>query len=306
MNVIIILVMIMNKTLKNYLEYLEYERKYSAKTIESSKNDIELFFIYCKENNLNYKNLNIDKARGYLKYLDKLNYKNTSISRMLSSLRGFYRYLMVKDVVSVNYFKLLSNPKKEKKVPNYLQYDEFEKIIRSIPCDTALGIRNSLLIELLYATGIRVSELVNIKLKDITIKEKSIRIIGKGNKERIVYYGEYASIALKKYLDTSRDVLLKNKNNVYLLVNHLGNQLTTAGVRDILEKIVQLASLKHKISPHTLRHTFATHLLSEGADLRAVQELLGHESLSTTQIYTHVGLDRLKNEYLKAHPRAKN
>lgn len=296
----------MNKDLKDYLAYLEYERKYSLKTIESSKNDIELFFIYCKENNLNFKNLKIDDARGYLKYLDKLNYKNTSISRMLSSLRGFYRYLMIKKEVSVNYFKLLSNPKKEKKVPNYLQYDEFEKIIRSIPCDTTLGKRNYLIIELLYATGIRVSELVNIKIKDITKKEKSIRIIGKGNKERIVYYGEYAARALEDYLNNARDELLKNKNSDYLLVNHLGNKLTTAGIRDILEKIVMSASLKHKMSPHTLRHTFATHLLSEGADLRAVQELLGHESLSTTQIYTHVGLDRLRNEYLKAHPRAKN
>lgn len=296
----------MNKDLKDYLSYLEYERKYSLKTIESSKNDIELFFIYCRENNLNFKNLKIDDARGYLKYLDKLNYKNTSISRMLSSLRGFYRYLMIKKEVSVNYFKLLSNPKKEKKVPNYLQYDEFEKIIRSIPCDTALGKRNYLILELLYATGIRVSELVNIKIKDITRNEKSIRIIGKGNKERIVYYGEYADKALENYLHNARNELLKNKSSDYLLVNHLGNKLTTAGIRDILEKIVVAASLKHKMSPHTLRHTFATHLLSEGADLRAVQELLGHESLSTTQIYTHVGLDRLRNEYLKAHPRAKN
>lgn len=296
----------MDKLLKDYLDYLEYERKYSVKTIESSKNDIELFFIYCKENNLNYKNLKIDDARGYLKYLDKLNYKNTSISRMLSSLRGFYRYLMIKKCVNVNYFKLLSNPKKEKKVPNYLQYDEFEKIIRSIPCDTALSKRNYLIIELLYATGIRVSELVNIKIKDISNKERSIRIIGKGNKERIVYYGEYAEKALEDYLKSGRNELLKNKNSDYLLVNHLGNKLTTAGIRDILEKIVIAASLKHKMSPHTLRHTFATHLLSEGADLRAVQELLGHESLSTTQIYTHVGLDRLRNEYLKAHPRAKN
>lgn len=296
----------MDKLLQDYLDYLEYERKYSLKTIESSKNDLELFFVYCRENNLDYKNLNMDKTRGYLKYLDKLNYKNTSISRMLSSLRGFYRYLMIKKEVSVNYFKLLSNPKKVKKVPNYLQYDEFEKIIRSIPCDTALGKRNSLIMELLYATGIRVSELVNIKLKDMEMQENSIRIIGKGNKERIVYYGEYAKNALKDYLDNARSELLKKKNSDYLLVNHLGNKLTTAGIRDILEKIVKLASIKHKISPHTLRHTFATHLLSEGADLRAVQELLGHESLSTTQIYTHVGLDRLKYEYLKAHPRAKN
>lgn len=296
----------MEKLLKDYLAYLEYERKYSLKTIESSKNDIELFFIYCKENNLNFKNLKIDDARGYLKYLDKLNYKNTSISRMLSSLRGFYRYLMIKKEVSVNYFKLLSNPKKEKKVPNYLQYDEFEKIIRSIPCDIALGKRNYLIVELLYATGIRVSELVNIKIKDITFMEKSIRIIGKGNKERIVYYGEYADKALKDYLNSARSDLLQNKNSEYLLLNHLGNKLTAAGIRDILEKIVKEASLKHKMSPHTLRHTFATHLLSEGADLRAVQELLGHESLSTTQIYTHVGLDQLRAEYLKAHPRAKN
>lgn len=291
--------------LKDYLEYLEYERKYSAKTIESSFEDIAKFLKYCEEYNLDYKNLKIDSARDYLKYLDKLNYKNTTISRMLSSLRSFYRYLMIKKVVSINYFKLLSNPKKEKKVPNYLQYDEFEKIIQSIPCDTALGKRNYLIVELLYATGLRVSELVNIKIKDITKNEKSIRIIGKGNKERIVYYGEYATSALEKYLNNARSELLKNKNSDYLLINHLGNKLTTAGIRDILDKIVVAASLKHKMSPHTLRHTFATHLLSNGADLRAVQELLGHESLSTTQIYTHVGLDQLRMEYLKAHPRAK-
>ena len=166
-----------------------------------------------------------------------------------------------------------------------------------------LHIRNRLIIETLYDTGIRVSELVNIKLNDLNIATKEIRVLGKGSKERIVYFGDYEIDILNLYLNQARPKLLKNKSNDYLLLNHLGDRLTDRGVRLIIDDVIKKASLKHKVSPHTLRHTFATHLLNEGADLKSVQELLGHSSLSTTQIYTHVSNERLRSVYLKSHPR---
>ena len=295
---------IMQKYINQYCEFLKFERKYPDTTIKSYNDDLCDFNIFCKNKNIDFLNLKIEQIRGYLKQLDELKYKNSSISRKMSTLRSFYAYLCSKNIVATNYFKLVRNPKKERKLPNYLQYEELENIIRCINTDTSLGERNYLIVELLYATGLRVSELTNIKLKDIDINSKEIRILGKGSKERIVYFGDYALRALQKYINNGRKELLNNNTNDYLFLNKYGNKLTTRGVEGIIDKIIIEASLKHKISPHTLRHTFATHLLNEGADLRNVQTLLGHSSLSTTQIYTHVSMERLRNEYLKSHPRA--
>lgn len=295
----------MKKYIQEFVDYLNYERNYSKKTIESYKNELLNYNLFLQEKKLDFTNLKIDDARNYLKYLDNLKYSNQTIAHSLSTLRSFYKYLYAKGLVNTNYFKLLKNPKKEKKLPNYLQMDEFLTIIRSVDKATPLGIRNALIVELLYATGLRVSELINIKLKDINKLEMQIKVLGKGNKERIVYYGEYAKECLDTYLKESRDILLNKKNSEYLFINNNGGNLTSRGVEYIIDKIVKESSIKHKISPHVLRHTFATHLLNEGADLRSVQELLGHASLSTTQIYTHVSMERLKKEYLKAHPRAK-
>lgn len=296
----------MNKHISLFLTFLHNERNYPIDTtIKNYENDLINFKDYLEINKINYLKITKEDVRKYLKYLDQKNYKNNSISRHLSSLRTFYSYLVNEKIIENNIFKNISSPKKEKKLPNFLQYNEIEKMLDICSLENDLGIRNRLIIETLYDTGLRVSELVNIKLEDIDINNKEIRVLGKGNKERIVYFGDYEIEILELYLKTSRIRLLKNKNNNYLFLNHLGNKLSDRGVRLIVDNIIKEASIKHKISPHTLRHTFATHLLNEGADLKSVQELLGHASLSTTQIYTHVSNERLRSVYLKSHPRCK-
>lgn len=294
----------MDKYITLFLNYLVNERNYpNDTTAKNYELDLLNYQDFLKENNLNYLKITKDDIRSYLKYLDKLKYKNSSISRHLSSLRTFYGFLVNEGAIESNIFKSISSPKKKKQLPNFLQYDEVEKMLSVCDLKEPLHIRNRLIIETLYDTGIRVSELVNIKLNDLNIATKEIRVLGKGSKERIVYFGDYEIDILNLYLNQARPKLLKNKSSDYLLLNHLGDRLTDRGVRLIISDVIKKASLKHKVSPHTLRHTFATHLLNEGADLKSVQELLGHSSLSTTQIYTHVSNERLRSVYLKSHPR---
>ena len=200
---------------------------------------------------------------------------------------------------------LISNPKKEKKLPEYLNYEEIEKLLNSIEMNKKEGIQERLIIELLYSTGIRVSELVNIKIKDIKIKENQINILGKGNKERIVLFGEKAKEIIKLYINAYKEEFAGNISNQYLLINKKGKQLTTNKIELIVKDVLRKSALKLNISPHTLRHTFATHMLDSGADLKSVQELLGHENLKTTAIYTHISNERLKQVFLNSHPRAK-
>lgn len=294
----------MNKDINNFLDYLNYEKKYSVKTIESYQSDLENYDNYLKKHQIDFKNINRIQIREYLKYLTYLKYKNNSISRHLSSIRSFYNYLVRVKSIENNIFKMISNPKKEKKLPNFLYYNEMEELL-SFEDDNALLLRDKLIIEMFYATGIRISELTNIKLEDINFDEMSIKILGKGSKTRIVYYGEYANEVLTNYLKNVRDLLLKNTNNSYLFLNFRGKKLTPEGVRSRIKKLVSKQGFKHKWTPHDLRHTFATHLLDNGTDLKSVQDLLGHSSLSTTGIYTHVTNERLRHIYLKTHPRSK-
>ena len=295
----------LDKTTKDFIKYLKNEKRYPETTILSYERDVDNYYGYIKLKNIDYKNISKDEIRDYLKYLDDLKYSKSTISRILSTLRHFYSYLVIHNIVEINQFKLIRNPKKEKKLPNFLQGDELQKIFDTIDIEKPLGLRNRLIVELLYASGIRVSELTDLTLDDIDINNKEIRITGKGNKERIVYFGEYAKKYLELYLEDSRPILLnKNKTN-YLLINNKDEALSPRGVQMVIEDIVKEASLKHNISPHALRHTFATDLLNNGADLKSVQELLGHSSLSTTQIYTHITNERLRSVYLKTFPRQK-
>lgn len=293
----------MEKYIKDFENYLRNERKYPENTITSYLNDLYNYKQYIHDKLLNYKIINKDEIREYLKYLDKEKKAKSSISRELSALRNFYTYLLHNNIVDNNPFKNIKNPKKDKKLPNFLQNDELQNIFDSIDMSNPLGIRNRLIIELLYATGIRVSELTSLKLTDIDAYNKEIRITGKGNKQRIVYFGEYAKKYLTLYINEARHELLNGNTNNYLLINNKGSELTSRGVELIVNEVVKKAALKHNISPHVLRHTFATDMLNNGADLKSVQELLGHESLSTTQIYTHITNERLRSVYLHTFPR---
>ena len=288
--------------LENFLIYLDKELNYSDKTIISYKKDILDYIEYIDKNNIDYKNITYNQIRDYLKYLDTLKLKNSSISRKLSSIRSFYNYLLLNNIIQDNKFLSIKNPKIEKRLPNFLNYNEISDLLNGIDTSNIKGLRNRLIIELLYATGCRVGELCKIKIQDINESNKTIRIHGKGSKERIVFYGEYAQDYLNKYLD-KRDDLLTDKKTDYLLISDSNKPIEVYDVENIVSKIVHDISLKHHVTPHTLRHTFATHLLNNGADIKSVQELLGHSSLNTTGIYTHITSDRLKDVYLKSFPR---
>ncbi len=294
------------ENLESFLDYLNYELNYSEHTIKSYEEDLNNFFSYVQDNSINYLKLDKDNIRSYLKYLDEKKLNNRSISRMLSALRTFYKYLVLKKIIKANPLRDIRNPKVGKRLPNYLNNIEVEDLTNSYNLDDPTGIRNHLIIELLYSTGIRVSELVNIKISDINMSDNTIRILGKGNKERIVLFGDYAKDIINKYLSQARDSFIKKNQNDYLILNCFGNKLTTRSVENIVNKASKALKLKNKVTPHTIRHTFATDMLNNGADIKSVQELLGHSSLSTTQIYTHLTNDRIKSVYLKAHPRSKN
>ena len=294
-----------NQYLKDYLEYLKYQKNYSDYTVLSYQIDIDEFLEYLNREVLNFKDIEYSDLRFYLMYLkEEKNDNNSSIDRKLSALRGFYKYLANEGIVKSNVFSLVSGPKKEKKLPRYFEYNELEELFNVPDSETALGQRDLLLLELLYATGVRVGELTNIKIKDIDLSSKSILILGKGNKERIVTYGDYCEEILKRYLNDGY-ILLNTKDSEYLFLNKNGGELTERGVRYILDQIIKQTSINKNISPHMIRHSFATHLLNEGCDLTTVQKLLGHESIKATQIYTHVTTDRLKEVYYNSFPRAK-
>lgn len=284
-----------------FLDYLQNIKKYSDNTIINYEIDIDRYINYLKINKIDIFKIEYKDVLDYISYLKK-NHKSTSINRSISSIRTYYNYLIKNNYTNSNPFKIVNGMKKEKKLPEYFKYNEYVELVNSIDINTNLGIRNKCIFEVLLCTGCRCNELVNIKLDDINLKEKEIKVLGKGNKERIVYLGSYAVESIEKYLSIRNEILGKKDNN-YLFINHLGNKLTTRGIRDIIDKILLKSSNNMKITPHTFRHSFATMLLNEGCDLKSVQELLGHVSLSTTSIYTHVSNEELKRVYLHTNPR---
>lgn len=290
------------KYVDDYLRFLEYQKNYSEETIHSYSLDINEYFKYLNIEGLDFKEMDYSLIRNYLIYLNNEGNKNATISRKISSLRSFYKYLLNKKIIETNPFSLVSLPKKERKLPRFFYYNELEELFQIPKLNTPLGQRDRLILEMLYATGVRVSELINIKVEDISGYE--IKVLGKGNKERIVRFGDYAESILDLYLNEGY-LKLNKKGSKYLFLNNNGEQLTTRGIRYILDKIIEQTPIDKKISPHMLRHSFATHLLNEGCDILTVQELLGHESLTATSIYTHITNDRLKEVYYKCHPRAR-
>ena len=293
----------MKDIIYEFLDYIKLEKRYSDNTEINYEIDLFKYKEYLEINKLNYLKIKYKNISEFLIYLKKSGYKSTTINRIISSLKSFYNFLENNHYINNNPFNLVSSIKTEKRLPNYFKYDEFIAMIDSID-DNPLGIRNKLILELLFATGMRVSEIANIKLKDIDTVNKEIKVLGKGNKERIVYFGSYSEEALENYLENSRNILLNGKNSEYLLINNNGGNLTVRGIRLIIDNIVKKACIKSKVSPHTFRHTFATIMLNEGCNIKSVQEFLGHASLSTTGIYTHLTNEEVRREYLKAHPRA--
>lgn len=281
-----------------YRNYLTSVRKYPDNTINSYLSDITIFKEYLSSLKINYLKVDKDIIREYLKVLGNSNYKSSSINRILSSLKNYYDYLEYKHLIEYNPLKDLNRPKKEKRLPNFINNNDYEEIIKkSLERTDFIGRRNTLLLELLYSSGIRISEALNIKIKDINMGDKSIRILGKGSKMRIVYFGEYAKEYLEEYLK------VRNSSLEYLFLNKNNTLLTRRGAEYIISNLVKTSLLKKKVTPHTFRHSYATEMLNNGADIRSVQELLGHSSLSTTGIYTHVTNEVVRREYLKAFKR---
>ena len=288
------------KYIEDFLEYILVIKKHSEHTINNYKIDLEDFLGF---NNDNVLNVDKDMVNRYMQYLYDRNISKSTISRKLSSLRSFYNYLYNNGKIEKNYFTTIKNPRKENSLPKYVKDIDIDKMFDIPDIRNPLGQRNLLIIRMLYATGVRVSELVNIKLLDIDISDRTIRIFGKGSKERIVVFGNNTKEILNMYINNGR-YKLNRKNNDYLFLNKDGDKLSDRYVRKIIDDIIIKASILMHISPHMLRHTFATDMLNNGADLVSVKDLLGHESLNTTSIYTHVSDDKIREIYNKAHPRA--
>ena len=297
----------MNSKINEFIVYITNQKKYSLNTIKNYKIDILEFYDYIIGKQENYLKVDYNFIKGYLMVLYDKKLSRNSIARKLSSLRSFYKYLFNNEFIEMNPFRYVSTPKKERKLPKYLGVEELEDIFNTPDIKLPLGQRNKVILEVLYATGLRVSELVNIKVSDIDFYRKEIKVMGKGSKERIVHFGDYCLDAINLFLEDGRQKLLlkHNKTSEYLIINEKGNKITTRGVEKIINDIVKKASIKKHVSPHMLRHSFATHLLNEGCDILTVKELLGHESLESTQIYTHISNERLRSVYLKCHPRSK-
>ncbi|WP_064093721.1 tyrosine recombinase XerC [Rossellomorea aquimaris] len=295
----------LNKQLQSFIEYLKIEKHYSTHTFEQYRHDIEEFYVFMKEQGLeSLEDVNYFDARLFLTKLHDKGLVRASMSRKVSSLRSFYRYLNKEKYFLDNPFSFVNLPKKEQRLPKFFYEEEIQALLEACSGDSLLDIRNKGIFELLYGTGIRVSECSNLQLKDVDFSLSTILVKGKGNKERYVPFGSFAHDALEEYITKSRPLLMKEQIHSTLFVNHRGGALTQRGIRSILNKMIEKASLTGKIHPHMLRHTFATHLLNNGADLRTVQELLGHSQLSSTQVYTHVSKDHLRKTYLAHHPRA--
>lgn len=294
----------MDLLIDEYLDYLGVERGLAANTLESYGRDLKQFSAYICSRSVTWAELESNHILIYLDSLKKQGKSTATVSRSLASIRSFFKFLSHEGKISVDPAAELDSPKVEKKLPSVLNLQEVESLLYRPDGSTPAGIRDRAMFEVLYATGIRVTELVSLTMGDVNLDAGFIRCLGKGNKERIVPLGSVAIKALRTYLASGRPKLVRSKDVRSLFVNHHGRQLTRQGFWKLLKKYARESGIDANITPHTLRHSFATHLLENGADLRAVQEMLGHADISTTQIYTHVTKTRLREIYDKAHPRA--
>lgn len=289
---------------EEFIEYLQYQKHYSSNTVESYQRTLNEFIEFLEKENIdNFNDVKYSSIRKYLTYLNEKKLSKNSINNRISCLRSFYKYLVKEELVENNPMSLVENIKTAKRNPDFLFPEEMIELLDSIDVQDDLGVRNKAMLEIMYASGLRCSEVVNLTLDCIDFYNRVLLIHGKGNKDRYVPFHEYAGDWLLKYIEESRSNLVSTSNHQYVFVNKRGERMTNRGVQDIIKRISKKYDPTKNIHPHTFRHSFATHLLNAGADIRTVQELLGHENLSTTQIYTHITKEHLKEVYLKTHPR---
>ncbi len=302
----------MKSEIGDFLDYLSYERNVSHNTIAAYRDDLESFvqflcndYLTLERDLLDLQTVDHLSIRAYLGSLSRRKLSRASMARHLSALRTFFRFLLREGVVKMNPARAVATPKREKYLPEVLQSAEVTLLLEQPDLERPLGVRDQAWLELLYASGLRVGELVGIDLDDLELRGKLVKVHGKGSKERIVPFGKKAAAAITAYLEVRKNLAKESESEENpLWLNHRGERITARSIRRLLDGYVRDASLRAGISPHTLRHSFATHLLNAGADLRAIQELLGHVSLSTTQKYTHLNDWKLIEIYKKAHPRA--
>ncbi|MBN2424868.1 MAG: tyrosine recombinase XerC [Calditrichaceae bacterium] len=298
----------MNSQIRQFLKYLALERHYSNHTLKSYTTDLLQFEEYLQSayraEKVFWHLINRNTLRGFLVYLQEEGLSLRSVGRKLATVKSFFKYLAREEIIPKNPAATIKMPKFDKKLPEFISTDEIEKVFKTIKGTSFEDIRDLCILELFYGTGMRLSELINIKVSDIYFKENLIRLIGKGNKERIVPFGSFAKRILEKYMQFRTQIAPENVDNIFVLKN--GKKMYPAAIQRLVKKYLATASSTHKKSPHILRHTFATHLLNKGASIRVVKDLLGHESLSTTQVYTHISIDHLKKVYNQTHPGSLN
>jgi integrase/recombinase XerC len=297
------------KEIKSFIQHIEREKNFSENTVTSYRNDLSDFSKFLKERNLQgdlFHQIDRPLLRDFLVFLKRKRLKEVTIAHKVFVLRSFFKYLLRKRKIFSNPASFLSNPRKKKKLPTFLTISQMESLLKLPTKESFRGLRDLAILELFYSTGTRLSELANLDLSSVDFQGGVVRVLGKGKKERIIPVGKEALEALRNYLNLRRFAFKGRSmmNGEAIFLNQSGKRLSARSIGRMVKKYTAQISEDQKTSPHTLRHTFATHLLDQGADLLAVKELLGHESLSTTQTYTHVTTDRLKKIYKKAHPRA--
>ncbi len=294
----------LSQILNQYLLYLSIKRNYSYHTLRSYESDLKNFLNFLKKSRRQLSEVDYLFLRRYLGYLYTLKYSKKTVARKVAALKSFFKFIRGKNIIKNNPASLLSSPKLERKLPLILSEDWLEELFKLPDPNTPLGLRDKAILEVLYSSGMRVSELTSINLNEIDFEKREIRVLGKGKRERVVFLNKIALDALVKYVTSARKVFLSKKDSPALFLNRLGGRLSDVGVRRRITHYVKKLGSNFGVTPHSLRHTFATHLLERGADLRTIQELLGHVSLDSTQIYTRVDRERLRRIYNQAHPRA--
>lgn len=296
----------MKYLLKDFEYYLRKEKGSSKNTIEAYKRDLEQYQVFLEKYHQikKPKQITVKHIDGYLKSIHK-KVSSKTVARKLTSIKSFHHFLVLEREVDEDITKNFTTPKTQKSLPKVLSVDQVVKLLEEVDKQTDLGLRNKALLELIYGSGLRVSELLDIEIEDIHLNQGYVIVHGKGSKDRMVPISDMASIALRNYMIHSREHLVKDRKETHLFLNRSGTRLSRQGFFKVLKKLALDAGIDSECSPHTLRHSFATHLLENGMDLRSLQMLLGHEDISTTQIYTHISQKRIKEIYQKAHPRAK-